>query len=150
MIRIALAAAGLLATIGATPAQAAKETDRRLEAALACAGIVGDAQRLACYDKAIATLKAAVQSGELGTRDATGDPTSLEGIIKTSGVRGYNRYWVHLDNGDRWEIIARDRDVEPRRGEKVKFERSAIGNYFFEEPGYPPRRATFLGRTVKK
>lgn len=147
MSRIAILAAGVLIAAGAAPAEAARETDRRIQAALACAGIAADQQRLLCFDQAIATLKSAVQSGELGVRESAADPVALEGVIKASGSRGYNRFWVQLDNGDRWEVEARSNDDAPRRGDRVRFKKSPLGSYSFSGPGYPWRRATFLGRS---
>jgi hypothetical protein len=140
----------LAATLVANPAQArpGTETDTSVAAAIACASIADGEQRLHCYDQAIAGLTRAVEAGDLlGQKTVAEQPQGLEGVIKASGGRGYDLFWVSLDNGDRWEVTARNSDDLPRPGRKVKLTRSPLGFYFFHEPGYPARRARFLGRS---
>lgn len=138
----------LATAVAAAPAAArpAKETDSRVAAAIACAAIQDSEQRLRCYDEAVASLTQAVQSGSLlGQKTAAEQPKSLEGVVSASGGHGYDRFWVMLDSGDRWEVVARNFDEAPRQGARVKLTRSPLGSYFFHEPGYPQRRARFLG-----
>lgn len=127
----------------------AKSSDPRLTAALACTTIADSGQRLACYDAAVSTLREAVEAGTLVGQQTIGDPTALEGVIAASGGRGYNRFWVRLDNGDRWEIFANSSTEElPKAGAKVKLKKSPAGGYWFDEPGVPARKARFIGRST--
>ena len=138
-----------IAALGCGGAANAKVTDSRVTAALACAGIADPTARLSCYDAAINNLKEAVDTGTLVAERTVGDPTGFEGVIKSSGGRGYKKFGVLLENGDRWEIFADTANDElPRKGAKVKFKKSPAGGYWFDEPGVPDRKARFLGRST--
>lgn len=137
-----------MAAMGCSGAAMAK-TDSRVTAALACTGIADSTARLSCYDAAINNLKEAVDSGTLVAEKTIGDPTGFEGVIKSAGGRGYKRFGVTLENGDRWEIFADSTNEEvPRAGAKVKFKKSPAGGYWFDEPGVSARKARFLGRST--
>lgn len=139
----------LATAVVAVPAAArpAKQTDPRVSAAIACAAITDGGQRLRCYDQAVASLTQAVQSGTLVGQKTTAEPKSLEGVVKASGGHDYGRFWVILDNGDRWVVVARRFEDPPRPGTRVTLSKSPLGSYFFDEPGHPQRRARFLGRS---
>ncbi len=148
MSRIAICAAAILVVAASAPA-AGKSTDKRVEAALACASITDDGPRLKCFDTAVANLKVAVETGTLVAEKTMGDPSGFEGIIRSSASSGFNRARLTLDNGDRWEVIANSsNDPLPRTGAKVKLKKSPAGGYWFIEPGSADRRARFLGRST--
>lgn len=146
MSRTAFLAAAAVAVAAAAPA-IAKKTDKRVDAALACVTITDDAARLQCFDAAVADLKTAVETGTLVAEKTLGDPTGFEGIVRSSGGSGFNRYRLTLDNGDRWEVFANSgNEPLPRTGAKVSFKKSPAGGYWYKEPGMPDRKARFIGR----
>ena len=148
MSRIAISAIAILVVAASAPA-VARGTDRRVEAALACATISENSARLQCFDTAVANLKTAVEAGTLVAEKTIGDPSGFEGIVRSSGGSGFNRIRVTLDNGDRWEVFANSSNEPlPRTGAKVKFKKSPAGGYWYKEPGLPDRKARFLGRTT--
>ena len=148
MSRIAISAATIVLAAASVPAFA-RGTDKRVEAALACATIKEDGARLHCFDAAVANLKTAVETGTLIAEKTIGDPSGFEGIIRSSGGSGFNRYRVTLDNGDRWEVFANSsNEPPPRSGAMVRFKKSPAGGYWYKEPGLPDRKARFIGRTA--
>ena len=150
MNRLAITVAALAVVCSAAPAQAAKDIDPRLDSTLACASVAEDTARLRCFDQAVVTLRQAVEAGTLvAKKDAIGDPSGMAGVIRASAQRGYNRFWVQLDNGDKWEVHADSaQDQLPRRGAKVTFKKAPLGGYWFDEPGYRARKASVLGRSA--
>ena len=145
MSRLALMVVAGLALVPAA-AVAKDKVDPRIKASLECTTIAASAERLACYDKAICGLKQALETGEL-VSNFERQPKKLEGTVQAAGGMGFNRFWAELDTGDRWEIIAtKMSDEPPRRGEKVKLRKALMGSYWISAPGYPDRRARFLGR----
>ena len=146
-IAIAVVALGLFA--GSAPAMAKEKIDPRIGAAIACANIADNDQRLRCFDQAIAGLKQALSSGQLIPADDARKPLVLEGTVKSAGHFGFNRFWVELDSGDRWELEWSNRfdQVPPKRGTKVTIKRAAIGGYWVKEVGGSNRRASYLGRS---
>jgi len=137
----------LFVLAGPAAAGAKDKTDTRIEAAIACRSVVQDAQRLSCYDRAITGLRLALDSGQLIPASEATKPLALEGIVKVSSLIGFNRYWVELDNGDRWEVISESsRDEAPRKGAKVKIEKGAMGGFWFIDPTSAGRRAKYRGR----
>ena len=59
---------------------------------------------------------------------------------------GFNRFWVELDTGDRWELIAESNDPGPRQGTKITLRKGIMGNYWFIDPRWTNRQARYLGR----
>ena len=91
-------------------------------------------------------MKVAIEQGELEVNQKP-RPQGLAGVVKASGAFGDNRYWVELDNGDRWQITSEQTfDEAPPAGARVKLERGAMGSYWIVVPGAKDRRASFLGR----
>ena len=145
-VAIAVVVLGMLA--GSGPANAKEKIDPRIGAAIACTNIAQNDERLRCFDQALAGLKQALASGQLIPADDARKPLVLEGTVKASGLFGFNRFWVELDSGDRWELEWTNRfdQVPPKRGTKVTIKRAAIGGYWVKEVGGSNRRASYLGR----
>jgi len=138
---------GALAMLALPAAAIAKDkVDPRIAKSLECTSIADGPQRLACYDQAMAGLKQALEEGELMST-AQFKPKALEGTVVASGGMGFNRFWVELDTGDRWELIADSAgDAPPRRGAKAKLRKSLMRNYFYSDNYSPDFQARFLGR----
>jgi hypothetical protein len=136
-----------LAMLSLPAAAVAKDkVDPRIAKSLQCTTIADGPQRLACYDQAMAGLKQALEEGELMST-AQFKPKALEGTVVASGGLGFNRFWVELDTGDRWELITGSmNDVPPRRGAKAKLRKSLMRNYFYTDTYSPNFQARFLGR----
>ena len=79
------------------------------------------------FDQAVGGLKQALASGQLIPADEARKPLVLEGTIRAAGHFGFNRFWVEMDSGDRWEIEASNRfdQIPPKRGTKVTIKRLA-------------------------
>lgn len=129
----------------AAPAAAKDKVEPRLAAILACGSVASNEERLRCYDAAASTMKVAIEKGEVEVNQSP-RPQALVGVVKASGPFGYNRYWVELVNGDRWQITSEQTfDEAPPAGVKVKLERGAMGSYWMVVPDARDRRASFLG-----
>lgn len=140
-------AALVAAVVVATPAAAQRKPDPRISAALSCASITDSIQRLRCYDTAITGLRQALDAGRLVSAAENKTPFALEGTIRQSGHFGFNRFWMELSNGDRWNLVAANRfDVLPKRGAKVTIRKAPLGGYWVQEQGSSNRRGTYLGR----
>ena len=138
--------AGLIVgvALGATGLQpaAAQKLDPRLETIIACPRITDPAQRLACFDSAVAPLSQAATTGALVAR--SGGPTALQGKIRTVRQQGSGRALVQLGNGDRWSLQLKDNDVLPKVGADVTVRRGALGNWFFKVTNGRTFQASFL------
>jgi hypothetical protein len=141
LILFAVAAAGL-----AAPAGAKQQLDNNLTAAIACTKVAEAQARLACFDRAMVGLNKAVKAGTLNI--GSDSPLALTGTIAAAGASGFNRFWVVMANGDRWNMQAGSAfDEGPRKGAKVTINRAPLSGYWFMEEGAPDRRATFKGRS---
>ena len=137
----------LVGALLATSSPAGAKNDPRVDAALACANVTDSNQRLRCYDSAMAGLRQALDAGRLISAAENKTPFALEGTIKQAGHFGFNRFWMELANGDRWNLVAADRfDVLPKRGAKVTIRKAPLGGYWVQEKGGPNRRGNYLGR----
>ena len=138
---------GALAIFALPAAATAKDkVDPRIAKSLQCTTIADGPQRLACYDQAMAGLKQALEEGELMST-AQFKPKALAGTVVASGGMGFNRFWVELDTGDRWELIADSMgDTPPRRGAKAKLRKTLMRNYVYSDNYSPDFQARFLGR----
>ena len=124
------------------------KADPRIEAAIACATVTGNEARLRCYDQAIGALRLALESGQLVPAGEARKPLALEGVVKAAGPMGFNRFWVTLENGERWQLIATNsREIAPRRGAKIKLRKGAMGTYWFVDPSASDMRASYMGRS---
>lgn len=120
-----------------------------------CQSLSDSAQRLACYDERMASLRAAANTGEVviveraqvdqarravfglsapSLPSVFGDDTieSLETTL-TQATPALNGAWVfHLADGSVWRQIDNTRITNPRsrQGEDVRVRRAALGSYF--------------------
>jgi hypothetical protein len=141
---IGIAAAIVLLT---TPAIAAAkdELEPRVQAVLACESISSNEARLQCFDQSIPALKQALARGSMVLTERKG-PLAREGVVKTSGQSGENRFWVVLENGDRWTIDAPSFSRKPPPpGTILKLKRTPFGNYWISGPKWPESEAKFVG-----
>ena len=145
MSRVTVAIGALML---ASPAlvSAKDKIDPRIKAAMACQSVAQSDQRLACYDRAMVGMRQALEAGQLIPADESRVPLALAGVIKAAGPMGFNRFWVEMDNGDRWELIAESSDPGPRPGTKITLRKGIMGNYWFIDPRWTNRQARYLGR----
>jgi hypothetical protein len=147
MSRMAAIVTSMALLAAPMPASAKEKVDSRIKTAIGCASVTPNEERLRCYDQAIGGLKLALESGQLIPADESRTPKALAGVVTAAGPMGFNRFWVELDTGDRWELIAdSSNDVAPRRGAKIKLRKGIMGNYWFVDPASVDRMARFLGR----
>lgn len=173
LARIGLVAIGV-ATLSAAPAMAKNarkpaETPPQVNALLACRSVADGAARLACYDKAAATIGDAVAKEELVVFDREGvrktkrglfgfsipnlgifgdddavEINQIEGTIAGYGTNADGGYIFRLADGTRWsqmddKVIA----IPPRNGEKVIVKRGVLGSYLLavgKRPGVKVKR----------
>lgn len=148
MSRLMIAAVAVIGLAAPHPAWSKDKADSRIEAAIACATVTGNDARLSCYDRAIGALRLALESGQLIPAGEARKPLALEGVVRSAGPMGFNRFWVILDNGERWQLIATNsREVPPRRGAKIKLRKGLMGAYWFVDPAASDMRATYMGRS---
>ena len=136
--------AGIALIAVPSAAAAKKDMEPRMQAVLACEAITANEARLQCFDQAILPLKQAVSRGSLVLKENKG-PAALGGVVKASGKSGAARYWVVLDNGERWSIeTAKDRRDAPKPGTALRMKRTFFGNYWVSGPGWPESEGKFL------
>src|SRR4051812_42277592 len=113
---------------------------------LGCASISRNAERLACFDSAIATLTAGKASGPAPTPESrfgrlsssravpeasTAERADLQSV--TSTVQSFGRaddgsLIVNLENGQRWKQIS-GADLLIKKGDSVTINRAALGSF---------------------
>lgn len=125
-------------------AASAQKVDPRLEAVLACPKIADSAQRLACFDSAIAPLRKAAEAGALEARSL--GPKALEARIRAMKQQGYDRMLVQFDNGDRWIFQLEGNERMPKAGDAVTVKRGALGNWWVKVVKGQTFQAKFLGQ----
>ena len=141
--RVGLVAGAALLVVPSVAA-AKEDLEPRMQAVLACEGITANDARLQCFDQAILPLKQAMTRGSLVLKEKKG-PAALGGVVKASGKSGANRYWVLLDNGERWSIqTAKDRREAPKPGTPLRMTKTFFGNYWVSGPGWPESEGTFV------
>ncbi|WP_395622583.1 hypothetical protein [Sphingomonas daechungensis] len=140
--------AGILAVILLSlPAVAAvkEKPESRVQELLACQAITANEERLACYDRAMGSLKQALSQGTMVLKEKK-VPLAMEGVVKASGYWGGSSAWVLLDNGDRWSIQpSKSRREPPPPGTEVKLKRTLMGTYWMSGKKLPETEAEFLG-----
>ena len=148
MSRLTIAMIGLMGLASSQLAWGKEKADTRIEAAIACATVTGNDARLRCYDQAIGALRLALESGQLIPAGEARKPLALEGVVKSAGPMGFNRFWVILENGERWQLVATSsREVPPRRGAKIRLRKGLMGAYWFVDPSASDMRASYMGRS---
>ena len=149
MLKLTVPTALALLLCGAS-ATAKEKLDPRIQAVLGCASVTDPAARLRCFDEKMAGLRQAVDSGQLISAEEASRPHALDGVITGAGVSGFNRFWVLMDSGDRWLLVASNsRDIGPKRGAKAHIRKGVMGAYWFEEANQSDRRAIYLGREMR-
>jgi len=131
---------------------------------LNCRTIADNAQRLACYDGAAATIGEAVAKRDLvvmdresvkktkrglfgfsipnlgifGDDDDEVEIKQIEGTIVSTGFNADGGYIFRLADGSRWtQIDSKPFAVPPRNGDKVVVKKGALGSYFLTVAGLP-------------
>ena len=136
--------AGMVLIVVPSVAAAKDDMEPRMQAVLACETISANEARLQCFDQAILPLKQAMSRGSLVLKEKKG-PAALGGVVKASGKSGAARYWVVLDNGERWSIAtAKDRRDAPKPGTALRMKKTFFGNYWVSGPGWPESEGTFV------
>jgi hypothetical protein len=136
--------AGMVLIVVPSVAAAKDDMEPRMQAVLACEAISANEARLQCFDQAILPLKQAMSRGSLVLQEKKG-PTALGGVVKASGKSGAKRYWVLLDNGERWSIeTAKERRDAPKPGTALRMKKTFFGNYWVSGPGWPESEGTFV------
>lgn len=128
-----------------------------------CRAITDNAQRLACYDAQVANLENAEQNRELVLMDKkqveetqrskfgydfdlpdafkTADGVDLEEIevtIASGDSIGGNNVAFTLEDGARWEQTdGKTLALSPKKGQKVKIKKAAMGSYIARINGQP-------------
>ena len=142
--RVGLAAGIVLLSVPSVAASKEK-LDPRMQAVLACEAISSSEARLQCFDQAILPLKQALTRGSMVLKENKG-PSALEGVVKASGKSAASRYWVVLENGERWTVVtAKDRRAAPKPGTPLRLKKTFFGNYWVSGPGWPESEAIFVG-----
>ncbi len=136
---------------------------------LACRAIAGEAERLACFDKAAAAIDSAVSNKELvvfdkegvrktkkglfgfgipnlgifGDDDDTVEIKQVDGVIAGLG-RTVDGFIFRLQDGSRWvQTDAKVIVIDPRIGDKVLIKKGALSSYILsvnKQPGVKVRR----------
>jgi hypothetical protein len=139
----ALAALGILTVPAVAPAK--DKTDPLLQAMMACKVVTPDAARLLCYDQAALALNQAVERGDVRVEAERG-PRLFEGVVRASGQDGENRFWIELENGDRWQLLpSTNRSRPPQPGARVKIRRNFLNSaYWISGDGWAESRGRFI------
>jgi hypothetical protein len=171
VLLIGAAAAAILAP-AAYAAKTPKPQPRpeAFEAMLRCRSVTDDAARLRCFDEAARTLEQAAENRELvvvdrkqirdakrgmfgldipnlnpfGGDDGVEEIKSIESTIRSAMQDGDGRWVVTLEDGSTWaQTDSYPFAVNPRRGNKVKIVKAAMGSYMMRinsQPGVRARR----------
>ena len=150
---------GGLAAAAAPPALAPA-----VQAVVDCRALAEGAQRLACFDKAVAAMTAAETSGDLVTidreqrravrRQAFGlalptlnlfdrgeKPEEVNRLAVTVSSAARNKlgvWFIKLDDGALWrQTDSNDLLKEPKPGSKAVITRGALGSFFMSIDGQP-------------
>jgi hypothetical protein len=160
-------AAGLLGVVAA-PAAGSPATPGRapaVQAVLECRKIEDSGQRLACFDKAVATMEQAEATGDLVTIDreqrraarhqAFGlplptlsfldrgeKPEEVDRIlarINSASQDPYGKWTLHLDDGAVWrQIDDKEIDRPPHAGSAAEIRRGVLGSFTMKIDGQFP------------
>lgn len=142
----------------------------QVSAVLACRQLTDGAARLACYDRAAATLGEAVAKRDLivfdresvrktkrglfgfsipnlgifGDEDNEVEIKQLEGVIAGVGRNADGGYVFRLADGSRWtQMDGKMIVIEPRSGDKVVIKKGVLGSYLMsvaKQPGIKVKR----------
>lgn len=168
---IALCSASLLLAAAGPAAGAAAQSrpPAQLEALLACRANTNEAQRLACYDAAVAQMDQAVRSGSVtvvdrtevrrmrrslfgfsipdipllgGGRDEPEEAKQITAKVRSARSEGYNKWTLTLDNGAVWRTTEALRGfATPKSGATVTLTKGALGSYWLQVGNGRPAKA---------
>ncbi len=158
----------------APAASAPKQPDgpppAQVAAVLACRQLADSAERLACFDRAAATLGEAVSKRDLvvfdresvrktkrglfgfaipnlgifGDDDGEVEIKQLDGVIAGLGHNSDGGFIFRLEDGSRWsQTDSKPFALEPRGGDKVVVKKGALGSYIMSvarQPGVKVKR----------
>jgi hypothetical protein len=136
-----------------TPAFADDAQDRVPPELRSCVSIQRNAERLACFDRAIAvlaagkagaTLAAATPEATFGLGASNREPAaaparesadlqSVQSTVKRLGRAGDGSTIVHLDNGQSWRQLSGG-DTLLKPGDSVTITRAALGSFQMKVP----------------
>lgn len=162
-LRLAAAAALLAGLAGlASGAHAQRQVPGQerpavLSRVVQCRAIAAEAERLACYDREVATLDQAQASGELLAMDRSqvrrtrrslfgltvpnlgifGDDNEdeeeasrIETTIRSATQNANGKWIIELADGARWlQIDSMNLNIRPRQGQPIRIRRAAMGSY---------------------
>ena len=140
--RVALVAGIVLLSLPSVVA-AKDDMEPRMQAVLACEAISANEARLQCFDQAILPLEAGHVPRRAWCSRRKKDRSRLNGVVKASGKSGASRYWILLDNGERWSIAtAKDRRDAPTPGTALRMKTNVLSEITGSpDPGWPKARA---------
>lgn len=166
---IALFGATLLLAAGSAAAAVAQTRQpAEIEALLACRTKAGEAERLACYDSAVAQIDQAVRSGNvavvdgtevrrvrrslfgfsipdfpfLGGKDGKEEVRELTATVQSASLDGFRKLTVTLANGAVWRTTEPLKGFRnPGRGSTVTLRKGALGGYWLTVANGRPVRA---------
>jgi hypothetical protein len=113
---------------------------------LSCASISRNAERLACFDSAVAALAAGKSSGPAATPESSfgrlsssrampeastaerADLQSVTSLVQSFGRADDGSLIVNLENGQRWKQIS-GADLLMKKGDSVTINRAALGSF---------------------
>jgi hypothetical protein len=163
-----LVAGGLVAALTAPFAPAlAKQAEATVEvvrALLACRSVTADAERLACYDRAVGALDQAQKSGQVvvvdreqikeAKKDAFGfnlpsfgklfdrngekseQTSEIELVVDHAAQNATGRWVIVMANGQVWrQIDSEELYNPPHKGSNVRIKRGMMGSYAMNVDG---------------
>lgn len=166
-MRVSIIAGGLLAAALAGPGAAKSPDEERtplLGELVACRTIPGAAERLACFDRAVARVDESERRGDLLVTDRAAVQRSkrslfglslpsfdlfrrkgveadevreIEAVLAGASYSGLKWTFV-LADGARWRQTEVQSVIDPRKGEKVLIRRAAMGSYLLKVAGRVP------------
>ena len=166
---VGMVAIGALMMLAAPAASAPKKIadgppPAQVTALLNCRAIADSAERLACYDKAAATIGEAVAKRDLVVMDREsvkktkrglfgfalpnlgifGDDNDeveikqIEGTIVSTTFNADGGYIFRLADGSRWsQMDSKPFAIPPRNGDKVVVKKGVLGSFFLTIEGMP-------------
>jgi len=160
-VRIAFAALAVLSLAAGASAQRQRPEQERpevLSRVVQCRGIASAEERLACFDREVATLDAAQASGQLLTMDRQqvrrarrslfgltvpnlgifGDDNEdeeeaarIESTVRSASQNAEGKWIITIEDGARWlQVDSRNLNFPPRAGQPIRIRRASLGSYF--------------------
>ncbi|HEX8525730.1 hypothetical protein [Allosphingosinicella sp.] len=140
----------LMLLLAAPSAAFAAQGDRsrdRVEDVVRCLDIASVEERVRCYDRAAAALRADVRSGEVAVvrrgeerprRERT--PSNFTATVARSQATSDGRWRVTLSNGQVWQTLENQPGAPPAAGTAVRIRRTFVRSIWLAVPGRPDAR----------